>query len=65
MTHWIGMDVNDAIRQLGIPQHQYQMPNGDMVYSFDMSQPVLPCVVDYEAGKDDKIVHITVKGCLL
>lgn len=65
MERWIGMDINDAIRQLGIPRSQYQMPNSDMVYRFDMSQPVLPCVIDFEAGKDSKIVHVTLIGCLI
>jgi hypothetical protein len=28
----IGRDINDLIREVGPPQGQYQMPNGDVIY---------------------------------
>lgn len=54
MDSWLGGDINRLIEQLGAPDRQYRMPNGNRLFTWIDSQSVqLPIIMGspyYEGG---------------
>jgi hypothetical protein len=45
---WMGKDANGLIERLGIPRHEFKMPNGNMMYEFMIEGP--PRLISSNSG---------------
>lgn len=54
LSSWHGKDINILIAQWGVPTSTYQLPNGNMMYSYTRSIGEISCtkgfIVDNKSG---------------
>ena len=51
LMSWHGKDINILIAQMGAPTSTYQMPNGNIMYSFTRSVGEIFCTRSFTADK--------------
>lgn len=68
LSSWHGRNINDLIAQRGAPTSTYQLPNGNVMFTwvYDFFNPMPPCKLSYLADKSTSMIlsHSTQGACL-